>query len=268
MNHILNSSFNKKLKQGIVLFFLVLLFIPLIQKITSFCKEKPLINDVLTSPISPDFSIYSWNTGELQENYEKYFKEHVGFRSSFIRVQNQINFDLFKQTNVLRVVAGKENVLYDSEYINSYLGKDFVGEQNIIQKVNRLAFVQRELKKKNIDLLFLIPCGKASYLSEYFPNRYANILKKRTNYDAYIEQFKKQNINFIDFRDLLQQKKRTSRYPLFPKTGVHWSGYSTTLTADTLFKRMEQLRNIDLVDFYQDGGEETYISKNTFHVFY
>jgi predicted DNA binding CopG/RHH family protein len=51
--------------------------------------------------------------------------------------------------------------------------------------------------------------------------------------------------------------KPTSPYPLYPKTGIHWSNYGEALALDSLIRYMEKVKNRKMVDF---GWEEVEMS--------
>ena len=81
--------------------------------------------------------------------------------------------------------------------------------------------------------------------------------RNRTNYEAFSEQMNRQGIHLLDMRKYFLTLKPTSPYPLFPKCGTHWSGYSITLVADTLRKYIETVGGISLNSFYSEKGMET-----------
>ena len=113
--------------------------------------------------------------------------------------------------------------------------------------------VKEYLKSKGKDIIFVIAPGKASFFPEYIPEKYNKLDKKKTNYEAYLDAFKKNNINYIDFREWFLANKEKSKYPLYPKCGIHWSKYGEYLAADSLIKYIEKLRNIDLPELVLDS---------------
>ena len=55
------------------------------------------------------------------------------------------------------------------------------------------------------------------------------------------EAFAKNGINYLDMCSWFEQIKDTVSYPLFPKTGTHWSNVASMHVADTLIRYMEWL---------------------------
>ncbi|MGZ4048894.1 MAG: alginate O-acetyltransferase AlgX-related protein [Bacteroidia bacterium] len=211
----------------------------------------------------PVLSFDNWYSGQYQEQFMKYHEQNMFVHPLLIRLRNQISYSFFNELNSKDIEEGKNHVLFESAYIDQYMGKYFLGDDSIAKKIKKLAFVQAELKKRNIDLIFVIAPGKPSILPEYLPARYDLSQKTKSDYDAYAEQLQKQKINYIDITSYFKKIKHNSKHALFTKCGTHWSGYGATLAADTTFKYLEKLRNIDLPDYYDAGGEESFIPRGT-----
>lgn len=252
----------KLLKQILFILFFLTFCGELIQNNHVWIKSPPLQGGIITVP-KPKFNFDNWLSGNYQDSLMTYFEQNLDLHVPLIRLHNQIAFSAFRETNLTKCESGKNQVLFDIDYIKSYLGRNFIGEDAVINKAKKLAYIQAELKKRNIDLLYVIAPGKPYYSPDLLPSKYDLAKKTRTNYDAFAEQFEKQKINYIDFVKYFQKLKSKTKYPLFTRCGVHWSGYGITVAADTLFRTMEKLRNIDLIDFYANGGEETFEPRST-----
>jgi hypothetical protein len=87
--------------------------------------------------------------------------------------------------------------------------------------------------------------GKASFYPEFIPDKF--LLKKGpTNYDTYLKYARKLKINHIDFNKYFVDHKHDSKYLLYPKYGIHWSYYGSTLVADSIIHYVEHLRGIQM----------------------
>jgi hypothetical protein len=254
---------NSKFKNGILIFLMVLLFYPLIQTYFPHIKEKQLQGS-FTLAEKPDSLIENWFAGEYQIEYEKYYNDSLGFRSFFVRVNNQINFSIFNKPSTQNTIIGKDEILYQDFYIDSYLGNDYMGESKIDSEVKKIEFVQNELLKRGKKILYVIAPGKAAIYPKNFPTKYDAIPKKTSNYDMYVKYLKKYKIEYLDFRDYFLQIKDTCKYPLFPKNGTHWSGYGVALVADSLYKKLAIMINKNLSRLkISDGYEESINLKYT-----
>lgn len=231
----------RKLLLGAVL---LLLLIPLIQNKFEVVKLKPLKGAIVAHQ-KTFFKVKDWFSGDYQKKTEDYLYETFGFRNSFIRLNNQIAFNLFNIAKANGVIIGKENYLFEEDYIKAYYGTDFIGEDSISIRMKKLKFVQDTLKSMNKSIFVVFAAGKASFYPEYIPDKYA---KKRgqTNYETYIKFAKKWSVNYIDFNKYFIDHKQSSPYLLYPKYGIHWSYFGTTLVTDSIIHFVEKLQKIEM----------------------
>jgi hypothetical protein len=246
----------KNIRLHIAFVFIILMMaFPAVQMRFHPFKEKPL-NGAFILAEKPQFTKANWNSGEFQEKGERYLKDHTGFRNFLVRLQNQVDFSLFRQANAEGAVIGKNKQLYEYDYIRSWLAIDYPGESFIEQKLNRTKYVQEYLKReKNIDLVVVFEPGKASFYPENIPSIYAGKKNGLSTYDHYLAKAKVTGIDYIDLNEYFLQLKPESEYPLFPPLGTHWSIYGMRFVADSLIRFIENRRNIDLPEFYADSIE-------------
>ena len=191
-------------------------------------KEKPELN---------------WNdlySGNYQKSMEEYLNDNTGGRPYFVRINNQLDYWMFNKANASGVLIGKENYLYEQSYLDAYYGTDFIGDAKIREKVRKLQRVADTLEACGVEVVVAFAPGKGSYFPEYFPDRLKR-KKSRTNFESYKETIEKTDVNFIDFRTWFLSMKSTSKYPLFPKGGIHWSSYGEVIAADSMIRFMNQL---------------------------
>lgn len=223
----------KRLKQAVFIGIITLLFLPMIQHTFSFFKEKPL-HGAFEISSKPALTKDGWFSGKYQEQQDKYVRENTGFRPGWVRIYNQWNYSLFNVAHAEGVIRGKEDCLYEESYIKAYYGMDFLGE-NRIQDITRMwKAIQDTLKGKGIQLTVIFAPGKASFYPEYIPDRYKSERKGNTNYKEFKEQFIKQDVSHIDMHSWFESMKPHSKYPLFPKSGIHWSVYGQYLAIDSI----------------------------------
>ena len=231
-----------------ILFIIMMigLFLPMFQQFAKIVEVKPLLGAVELEK-RPTRSIDSWIDESFQESSEKYLNQEFGFRNWFVKLHNQIEFSLFDATNAHSVVIGKDNYLYEENYIKAYYGRDFIGDSAMQAKVDRIKFLQDTLGSLNKELLVVVTPGKATFYPEYIPDHLKSE-KSNTNYEAFIQLAKEDQLQLIDFNAWFVDQKEKSDYPLYPKTGIHWSRYAMNLVIDSLLSYVEVKRNIDLPD--------------------
>jgi hypothetical protein len=236
----------EKIKYTIFACILALLCLPALQGILRVVPSEPLEGDFIPAP-KPALTLSSWLDMDFQSAYEIFLEENLGFHNSFVRLNNQMDFSLFRKANAEGVVVGKEGQLFESDYIRAYLGKDFVGYGIIDRKARRIKFLQEYLKREfDLDFLIVLEPGKASLYPEYIPGRFDTGNRTKTNYEAYTEKFDEYRVKYIDFNKYFREIKDRFEYPAFTKNGIHWSIYAMTFAADSLLRYIEKQRNIKL----------------------
>lgn len=241
----MNSKNNIIVKKSIFILIVILLSIPMVQQVIGFAYVRPLKGTV-TKVEKPTVSLESWLSGDYQMKEEDYINNNFGFRTSFVRLHNQLDYWLFGKINAKNVLLGKDDYLYEYSYIREYLGRNFLGKDSIDQMVAKLKSVSDSLSVRGTDLVVLFAAGKASYYPEYFPDSLPPESKTISNYDYFSKAIDSAGILNIDFNSWFVRMKDTSRYPLYTKGGIHWSKYGEYLVADSLIKYVESIRGVRL----------------------
>ena len=238
----------EKIKTISAITIIVLLILPVVQFTTGLINIKPLqgaINEVK----DVQFTISSWHNETYQKEKEKFLNQEFGFRNSLVRLNNQLYFSLFRIAKADGVIIGKENYLYEENYIKDYYGNNFVGQARINEVTERLKSIDSVFKKMNKTLLVVFAPGKASYYPEYIPDQFIKT-NDSTNYKSFSKAIGESGINFIDFNDWFKQQKNISNHVLYPKTGIHWSDYGSILAIDSINRFIANERNHDPVEMY------------------
>ena len=238
---------NKTLK--ILLGILATLFaLQILQYQFGFIKIEPLSGYYVAAE-KQEVSWKGWFSAEYQEKTDQYLNEFFGFRSFFIRVNHQIGYSFFNKAKTGYVQVGKENYLYEENYIKAYYGDDYIGKDSIAQRMYMLKSVQDTLSTMGKSVIWVLTSGKGSFYPEYIPERFH---KKRdtTNAEIYLHYAEQLGINHINFSGYFQSIKESSPYPLYPQFGIHWSNYSFCLAADSIVRYVEQMRNIEMPHIY------------------
>lgn len=213
-------------------------------------KDKnPHLTGLVINNVNPDslFKAEQWFSGEYQNLKDDYNNDHWAFKELFVRLNNQLYYDLFNQLRVNGFVSGKEHYVYSENYIFSAFGDDYMGEEKIRTKMEKARVVQDSLKRKGIDLLMVFAPGKGEYCIEQIADKYRHPIA-HTNYADYIRHCQRLKINTLDLKAWFQKIKPSTPYPLFPKFGHHWSFYGECLAVDTIIGYIERLHHCDLPD--------------------
>ncbi len=230
----------KKLVCWIVLIFILAFGL---QHVFKGVDEKPLHGFFIDKVEPPELKRFTWDRwfrGEFQQEFMDRMEHHIGFRKSLLRLRNQLDYSLFRICHAEGFIAGKNDYLYEEDYIFEYTGEFFIGEKPLEKKMSRLKNVYDSLKSHHIELIFVFEPGKASVMPEFIPGRYHPRKRTLSNYEWIKTKAVSLGLPFLDLNDYFKLVRDTCRYPVFPKYGMHWSIYGVALAADTLKRYIEQ----------------------------
>jgi len=192
----------------------------------------------ITHDYHMDFSFDQWFKGRYQLNSDRYYRENYGLRNIAVRSKNQLDYWFFHETSSKDVIVGKNGYLYEKNYIESYLGINYIGTDSIESQVNRLKKVQDTLAKMGKHLIVIIAPGKGHYLPEYIPEKFVR-QNKKTNYSEFIRIVKRKHVEVLDLNGYFLSQKKNTPYPLYGKNGIHWSRYGLCIAIDQVLKHTE-----------------------------
>jgi hypothetical protein len=226
----------------------LLLLAPALQTRFEFVSIQEL-GGYVERPAKPEFSWAELKANTYQPALEKYVDDRIGFREWLIRLRNQLSYSLFRTTHADDVIVGHDDVLFGETNIRASLGDDFVGQEETDRRIRRFKLVQDSLAKHNVLLVYVFAPSKAQYFREQMPDYYQHQPRKRSNYTAYSEAMRKVGVNVLDYNQIFQSWKDTVAYPLFPRGGIHWSGYGFRQSGMVLIDYLEQKLGVDLPDY-------------------
>jgi SGNH hydrolase-like domain, acetyltransferase AlgX len=232
------------------LFFLILgvMVLPFLQSRYHILKDPDLMGYIkkVGPPDLNKFSKSSWLSSSFQEGFRESIESHVGFKSTLTRLSNQYDYSLFGMSNAGIFLAGYDHVLFDDAYIFEYTGEYFIGKIPIDRKVSLLKDIIPLLKSMGVDLVPVLLPGKARFFPEMIPAHFHPERRTLSNYEYFCNRFDRCNIPYLDLNHYFLCAKDTSRYPLFPKFGMHWGTYGMIRAMDTLLRYIETLHQTKL----------------------
>jgi hypothetical protein len=243
---------NIKASIFVIMSLLGLFFIfSFIQFFHPIIKLKPL-DGYLIDAKSEQFSIKGWFSGEYQEKTEKYLNEAFGLRNFYVRLNNQIDFSLFNKAKIAWITVGKNNYLYEINYIKAVCGTDYIGEDSIKTRMEKLKTIQDTFAKNGQTLIWILAAGKGSFYREFIPDEYILKSQNPTNEEIYLKYADSLGINYINFNSWFLANKKKSPYPLYPQYGIHWSYYGACIALDSIIHYIENKRDIVMQHYYWD----------------
>ena len=237
---------------------MLMLIAPWMQASLGLIREKPLTG-AFSASSAPDFSEFTrpeWLDGTFQETFNTRLENHIGFRNTLVRINNQVDFSAFRKANAEGVIAGKNGELFEEDYLREATGLYYIGDEVWKRKAAQLKAVQDTLAALSKTLVVVLEPGKATYYPELIPRKYRDIPEKVSNYEQMLKTFANQQVNVLDLDAFFRQIKTEQPYPLFLKGGTHWSYYGAALAADTTLAYLMHKSGMDIPDMKIEGVKQ------------
>ena len=238
----------KNSKQARILFCCMMLVIifPFLQQNFQFFESGNLMGAVIPAQDTA-FSTEAWWSSSYQQKKNAYLNDNTGCRPDIVRLNNQLDFWLFKKVHANTVVVGKDDFLFEQAYIDEYCGLDFAGEEPLRKEAIILKKIQDTLALIGKTFVFVYAPSKANFYPEKLPSEF---IKKHpgtaTNYKFFKRLCDSIGINYIDCNGWFKSMKDTTKNLLISRQGIHWTVYGSLLAADSLIKYLELKRHARL----------------------
>lgn len=183
------------------------------------------------------------NINEYPKKYEEYFNDYLPFRNELVKLKNLNDIKVFNNLMHNELILGKEKWLF---FKNPNLTEKYIGiekynftEKELEKAKNNLIHFRDELKKKNIDFIFMVCPDKQFIYSEYMPD-YIKRKSIKSGTDIFVEYIK----NNTDIKVVYPKEellKYKDKYQLYYKYDSHWN----SLGAYIGYTELTRILNID-----------------------
>ena len=237
------ENHDRYVKRIVFFVLMALMVMPAIQARFSLLPEEPL-NGAFQDAGKPSFQEFtrrSWLDGSFQEEFNNRLEHHIGFRNPLVRINNQLDFSIFNESNAEGVIIGEDLELFEEDYLKEATGIYYAGDSIWIRKAEQLKAVQDTLKSMGKHLAVIFEPGKAEFYPEKWPRKYRKPAHGISNYETMLRQFQQKGVNILDLNAYFRLIRSNASYPLFPQCGTHWSYYGAALAADTTMAYLSRL---------------------------
>lgn len=227
-----------------------------VQQKTHFIKVQPL-NGVYYQPNLKVLSLNNLRDGSYQKHLEEYLRYSFGFREIFIRTYNQYLWDFYHKKLNYTIYVGKDNWLFGrDEVINFYQSRMYAYtdsraemKRQFDKEAMRLYKVQHILDEYGTFIFVSLLPSKSLVYPDYMPENPGLTREPFHAYKYYPHVFDSLGINYINVLKIFRDWKWEVDYPLYPKTGKHWTYIASAHAFDTIERYIESKGNMNLRNF-------------------
>ncbi len=226
----------------------ITLMVVLVQTYHPYAQVHPLQGVLVPSTPKVALNWQNWFSGKYQKTYEAWLNTHVGFRSSMIRLANQVNYTVFHQSvyweEGTRVLLGKDDWLFEGLSVRAYQWPGWRTDAELEEAVEKLAKLQQlMMKKRGIPMPLVLAPSKPQMYPEHMESthqtRHMNVEESVfTDYQRVIPLLKSKNVMVSDGHAVLRKLKNEKEHSFFPKSGMHWNDYAAFLVLLDLRKQV------------------------------
>lgn len=226
----------------------------LLQSFTHIVKMNPLKGFDKEERPPVELSFKTYYDGSYQDYLTEHAKRNTGFREFFIRNYNQVAYSCFNTITNKNIVKGRDQELYLKMYLNEATGVTFKQHFADVDEAKAEARKNVEETLRLIDtlhqhgkaFLFVFAPTKPAVYPDKLPSYYKNHLFDFSLEEYYIQLFMENHIPHIDFYHNFQDIRDTFPYPLYPRTGTHWSEATIPYVADSVLKKLAEITGYKL----------------------
>ena len=211
----------QKTKVFILLFVAILLY-----PIPGFWGDKRIILSGVTQDSNlEEAGVNGVMDGSYFSTLNSYVENHFWGRNVLIKLRSQLMVSLFNESPNNNVVIGKDEYLFEPEYINKELNiypvsdEDYFNE--LIEKLEKLDRICADHGKEMY--IFLTP-SKAYFCKDKIPDTYIALGSDgENNYQKFTRYLKRSNLKYFDAHSYIEENKSEIEAPVYYSTGIHWS---------------------------------------------
>ncbi|SFC95941.1 alginate O-acetyltransferase AlgX-related protein [Algibacter pectinivorans] len=225
-----------------IVVFLLLIFVPfvfgIIQKDKKVSVEEK--RELAVLPVLPN-SIDS--LGIYFNDFDKYYKDHYGFRDSFLKFYSNLKYSIYDSPSD-NIVLGKDRWLFLNKGYGNPI-EDFRDSNPMTTSEieNYASYIQTKsnwFRNKGIKYYFMICPNKHTIYSDKLP-WYVIKRDSLSNYDRLIKHLKlNTTVQVIDVKGLLLKEKENAKMPLYSPLGTHWTALGANYAQYELAKTIQK----------------------------
>lgn len=152
-----------------------------------------------------------------------------------------------KQTRPLmeypQVVLGKDNWLFSGDPINELINNEGLDDAQIERCIEELSYISDNLRGRGFDFVFLLVPDKNLIYPEFMPDTYndRNIISA---YERFSKALSKTDIDFIDTKTILLEKKKETGYRLYYMRDVNWNSLGNLYIIQEILARLGKKHSV------------------------
>lgn len=167
--------------------------------------------------------------------FDDYFEDHFGFREEMVTAFHGLTMALLGDTLNEKVIVGKNGMLFYSETLDDYLGRNLLSDEEIARIAACLCIEQAWCEARGIAFTFSIAPNKNTVYPENMPSRLAPT-GEADNRERLYAALSEAGVPTVDFAALLLAHKADGQ--LYHDRDTHWNERGALLAYNAIMERV------------------------------
>ena len=220
----------------LILGFGAILLMPLPMELLSRHADIGL-SGVTDEAAPPSMDTEALMDGSLQSGLDSYVSSELPGRDLMIKLRNQALFSVFDISPNSNIIIGKDHDLFEEEYISKYEKVYPPAEESYVRELcDDLTYISDKLEEQGKELYIFITPTKVRYYEEDVPDTFragAAFTDMPGNHEIFTKVLSEYDLKVYDSIAYIDTIKEGFDYPLYYRTGTHWSWpLATAVTID------------------------------------
>lgn len=167
--------------------------------------------------------------------FDDFFEDHFGFREEMVTAFHGLTMALLGDTLNEKVIVGKNGMLFYSETLDDYLGRNLLSDEEIARIAACLRIEQAWCEARGIAFTFSIAPNKNTVYPENMPSRLAPT-GEAGNRERLYAALSEAGVPTVDFAALLLAHKADGQ--LYHDRDTHWNERGALLAYNAIMERV------------------------------
>lgn len=218
--------------------FLLTMAFPLAARIIGL-RDSTMLHGSFQAREREAFTAKGFYEGTFQDAFDGWYANHFSYHNTLYKAYGQLRYDAFRESQA-NLVLGEDGTIFEKGYIDEALllippQSDFL----IGAYTDRLLRVQALLAARGIDMALIITPSKADFAPDAIPQRFywqatGTDQSLERDYPRLLRALDAKGIVYFDAPAYLHQLD--ADFPLFAKTGIHWTQPATLYCIDAFMQ--------------------------------
>ncbi|WP_338968806.1 hypothetical protein LDJ99_01010 [Fusobacterium nucleatum] len=217
----------KQLKKIFIVFFMILLFLPLI----FFNWEDDYVSLIDNRVLKKFPNKENLAGGDITDYIQSYINDRIGGRERIINLYTELNDKVFNLLVHPTYTYGKDG------YIFFKMKRNIEYEEYHRKFAETIKKIQTYCEERGVPFYFVFSPEKEYVYSEYLPK---GVNYNREWVDRFIEDLKELGVNFIDNSDFLKEKAKEEFVFNKKYDAGHWNDLGAFLGMNNVYEKIHQ----------------------------